>query len=103
MFLLHDNARPHSAQRTTALLEKFKWVVLDHPPYSPDLEPSDFQLFLHLNIHPAERKFEDDGEVQHEVMTWFKGQAAHFSDSETQKLVPRLNKCLGNAGDCVEK
>jgi hypothetical protein len=37
------------------------------------------------------------------VMTWFKGQAADFYDSGIQKLVPRLNKCLDNAGDYVEK
>ena len=36
-------------------------------------------------------------------MTWFKGQAADFYDLEIQKLVPRLNKCLDNAGDYVEK
>jgi hypothetical protein len=41
--------------------------------------------------------------VQEEVMTWFKGQAADFYNSEIQKLVPRLNKCLDNAGDYVEK
>jgi hypothetical protein len=38
-----------------------------------------------------------------EVMTCFKGQAAGFHDSGTQKLVPRLNKCLENAGDYVKK
>ena len=38
-----------------------------------------------------------------EVMTWFKGQAADFYDSAIQKLVPRFNKCLDNAGDYVEK
>jgi len=41
--------------------------------------------------------------VQEEVMTWFKGQAADFCDSGIQKLVPRLKKCLDNAGDYVEK
>ena len=45
----------------------------------------------------------NDDEVQEEVMTWFKRQAADFYDSGIQKLVPRLNKCLDNAGDCVEK
>ncbi|GFX71282.1 histone-lysine N-methyltransferase SETMAR [Trichonephila clavipes] len=32
---LHDNARPHTALVTKALLKQFKWEVLDHPPYSP--------------------------------------------------------------------
>jgi len=45
----------------------------------------------------------DDDEVQEEVMTWFKGHAADFYDSGIQKLVPRLNKCLDNASDYVEK
>jgi hypothetical protein len=45
----------------------------------------------------------DDDEVQEEVMTWFKRQVADFYDSGIQKLLPRLNKCLHNAGDYVEK
>jgi len=71
--------------------------------YSPDLVPSDFHLFLHLKKHLAGKKFNDDDEVQEEVMTSFKGQAADFYDSGIQKLVRRLNKCLDNAGDYVEK
>jgi hypothetical protein len=47
--------------------------------------------------------FDDNDEVQEEVMTWFKVQAADFCYSGMQNLVPRLNKCLGNAGDYVEK
>jgi len=47
--------------------------------------------------------FDDDDEVQEEVMTWFRALAADFYDSGIQKLVPRLNKYLDNAGDYVEK
>jgi len=60
-------------------------------------------LFLHLKKHLAGRKFDDDYEVHEEVMTWFKGLSAEFYDSGIQKLVPRLNKRLDNAGDYVEK
>ena len=45
--LLHDNARPHSARRSTHFLQKLAWQVFNHPPYIPDLAPSDFYLFLH--------------------------------------------------------
>ena len=51
----------------------------------------------------SKQKFDDDDEVQEEVMTWFKGQTADFYDLGIQKLVPRLNKYLDNAGDYVEK
>jgi len=60
-------------------------------------------LFLHLKKHLAGKNFEDDDEVQEEVMTRLKVLAADFYDSGIQKLVPRLNKCLDNAGDYVEK
>jgi len=49
------------------------------------------------------KKLDDDDEVQEEVVTWFKGLAADFSDSKIQKLFPRLNKYLDTAGDYVEK
>jgi len=65
--------------------------------------PSDFHLFLHLKKHLAGKKFDNNDEVQEEVMTWFKELAADFYDSGIQKLVARLNKCLDNAGDYVEK
>ena len=51
----------------------------------------------------SEGRTDEDDVVQEEVMTWFKGLAADFYDSGIQKLVPRINKCLDNAGDYVEK
>jgi hypothetical protein len=62
-----------------------------------------FHLFFHLKKHLDGKKLDDDDEVQEEVVMWFKGQAADFYVSGIQKLVPRLNKCLDNAGDYVEK
>jgi len=47
--------------------------------------------------------FDDVDEVHEEVMTWFKLLAADFYDSGIQELVPRLNKCLDNAGEYFEK
>jgi hypothetical protein len=62
-----------------------------------------FPLVSSFKKHLAGKKFEDNDEVQEGIMTWFKGQAADFYDSAIQKLVPRLNKCLDNAGDYVQK
>jgi len=51
----------------------------------------------------SEGRTDDGDEVQQEIMTWFKGLAADFYDSGIQELVPRLDKCLDNAGDYFEK
>ena len=47
--LLHDTAKPHIANTFTGLLQKFKWDVLSHLPYSPDLSPCDYAIFGPLN------------------------------------------------------
>jgi histone-lysine N-methyltransferase SETMAR len=63
--VLHDNARPH----TQPTARRYNWEVLDHPPYSPDLAPSDFNLFGPLKKHLGGRRFATDGEVQQAVMS----------------------------------
>ena len=44
ILLVHDNARSHSAAQTQDLITSFRWEQMDHPPYTPDLAPSDFHL-----------------------------------------------------------
>jgi len=48
VILLHDNARPHVAKVVKKYLETLKWDVLPHPPYSPDIAPSDYWLFRRM-------------------------------------------------------
>lgn len=44
----HDNARPHTSLVTWQKLLELGWEVLQHPPYSPYLTPSDYYLFRSL-------------------------------------------------------
>ena len=45
VLILHDNARPNLGKDVRELLDGYSWEVLPHPPYSPDMSPSDFDLF----------------------------------------------------------
>jgi histone-lysine N-methyltransferase SETMAR len=61
--LLHDNARPHTAARTRALLEHFNWELFDRHPYSPDLASSDFHLFTYLKNWFRLQRFNNNEEL----------------------------------------
>ncbi|KAJ4439546.1 hypothetical protein ANN_07670 [Periplaneta americana] len=91
--LLHDNARPHMARRTAAVLTEFGWKLFVHPPYSPDFAPSDFHVFLHLKkFLSSSERFGNDEELKTSVTRWFHSQAAEFYDRGIQKLIPRYDK-----------
>ena len=47
----HNNAPAHSSQIVRDVLREFWWELLPHPPYSPDLAPSDFLLFPKFKEH----------------------------------------------------
>ncbi|GBP39654.1 Mariner Mos1 transposase [Eumeta japonica] len=54
---LHDNARPHVAKPVKTYLGTLKWDVLPHPPYSPDIAPSDYHLFRSMARGLTDQKF----------------------------------------------
>jgi histone-lysine N-methyltransferase SETMAR len=43
--LQHDNAQPQTSLNTVEHIVNIGWSVIPHPPFSPDLAPSDFHLF----------------------------------------------------------
>jgi histone-lysine N-methyltransferase SETMAR len=45
---LRDNADPHTAARTRALLQHLDWELFNFPPYIPDLAPSGYHLFAYM-------------------------------------------------------
>jgi hypothetical protein len=61
------------------------------------------ETWLFRNTPETKQQLDNDDEMQEEVVTLLKGQAPDLYDSGVQKLVPRLNKSLDNAGDYVEK
>jgi hypothetical protein len=100
--LIHDNACPHNATATKNLIATLGWEQFDHSPYSPDLAPSDFHLFLHLKSFLAGRWFHID-EVKEGITMCFASQPVSFYDEGIQKLVQHYDKCLNNCGNYVKK
>jgi hypothetical protein len=83
---LHDNAHLHTAARTPALLEHFNWVLSYHPPYTPDLSPSNYRLFTYLKRWLRSQCFNINEELMEGVKMWLSSQAADFLHTGIQKL-----------------
>ncbi|GBM39367.1 hypothetical protein AVEN_119033-1 [Araneus ventricosus] len=75
----------------------------DHPPYSPNLAPSDYHLFLNLKRDFGDRSFDSDDNAKNGVQQWLSSLAASFFEEGIDKLVSRYDRCLNNGGTYVEK
>jgi len=82
---LHDNAPAHWGLVTQKKLAYLDFQCLDHPPYSPDLFPSDYNLFPGL-------KQQLKG-----------GKSSEFFLNCLQKLEQRARKCIKLHGIMLNK
>ena len=102
VFFLHDNALAQRALATQKKLAYLCFQCLDHPPYSPDLAPSDCHLFSGLKKRLEGRHFSSNVEVIAAAETWLDGQLSEFFLSGLQKLEQRAKKCIELRGEYVE-
>lgn len=69
-----DNAPAHKSCISMAAIHNAGFEILEQPPYSPDLAPSDFHLFPKLKEHLRGTHFPDDDAVMTEVNEWLERQ-----------------------------
>jgi len=101
--LLADNAPAHSAHASVVEAEKCGFETLDHPPYSPDLAPSDFFLFPEMKNPLRGRRFNCREDVIQEVEAWFSSKTQAFYSEGLHRVRKRWEKCVRLHGDYVEK
>jgi hypothetical protein len=77
--------------------------LLEHPPYFPDLAPSDFSLSSKFKLFLACQRFSSN----QEAITTVEGNFAHVTKNYYRDgimaLEHRWNKCISLKGDYVKK
>ena len=71
VYFLYDNARPHVAKSTRKKLLKLGWITIPHPPYSPDLAPTDYYFNRSLSDYLQEKKIDDENDLQMRLVKFF--------------------------------
>ena len=102
VLFLHDNSPAHRTLATRKKLAYLGFQCLDHPPYSPDLAPSDYRLFPGLKKQLKVHQFSSDAEFIAAAGTWLDGQPSEFIFEWLGKLDQRAKKFFELRGEYVE-
>uniref|UniRef100_A0A0K0FRE7 Histone-lysine N-methyltransferase SETMAR n=1 Tax=Strongyloides venezuelensis TaxID=75913 RepID=A0A0K0FRE7_STRVS len=92
--LLHDNARPHVSKNTLQKLNELKFEILSHSPYSPDLAPTDFFFFKHLDLFLKEKVFKNDEGIKSAFDDFTASREFNFYSNGINKIVSRWERCV---------
>ena len=75
-------------------MTSLKFKMVPHPPYSPDLAPSDFWLFPNLKETLKGQHFLSDDEVEAAVRKWISSKPETFFINGMEKWIERVKKCM---------
>ena len=94
----HDDARPHTSLVTRQKLLKLGWDILPHPPYSPDLAPSDYFLFRSLQNSLIGKNFNNDDDIKSYLIQFFVNKNQKFYERGIMMLPERWQKVIDQNG-----
>ena len=103
VLLLHDNAPVHKSRVAQASIRECGFEQLNHPPYSPDLAPSDYFLFRQMKSALRGRRFQHDDEIKAATEAWLEAQSEDFYKRGIKSLKDKWNKCIEVNGHYIEK
>jgi len=98
-----DNAPAHKSLFAMAKFKELKYELLEHPPYSPDLAPSDFYLFPNLKRFLRGKDFLSDEEVIAAVEGYFEGLPENHFREGIHELENRWQKCIELKEEYIEE
>jgi hypothetical protein len=76
---------------------RINWELFDHPAYSLDFTPRNYNLLTYLNWFRSQR-FNINEELMESVKTCMRSKLEDSFDIGIPKLIPRY-KCLGDYAD----
>ena len=86
-----------------AKLNELSFELLPHPPYSPDLAPSDYYLFPNLRKMLQGKRFYSNEEVITKTNAYFEVKDKSFCKKGIEMLEKRWTDCVAFEGYYVDE
>lgn len=103
VIILHDNARSHLHTSVSSVFDENGWEILPHPPYSPDMSPSDYDLFQKLKEPLRGVRFKDLTTLNNAVSRCIRKLNSGSLLNSIQRLLERWRRVIESQGDYIER
>jgi histone-lysine N-methyltransferase SETMAR len=100
--LHHDNTPAHTALSLREFSASKQITVREHPPYSPDLAPSELFLFQKIKEILKGRHFDDIEDVRSNTATALKAIPQNHFQKCLEGWTRRWHRCIASKGGYFE-
>ncbi|CAD6994020.1 unnamed protein product [Ceratitis capitata] len=94
-----DYTRPHTSIVTRQKLRELGWEVILHPPYSPDLAPSDYHLFLSMANYLGGEEMASREACENRLTQFFANKEKVFYEEGVMMLPFQWQKVIEQDGE----
>ena len=92
--ILHDNTWPHITRQTFQKVNELGHEVLPRLPYSPDLLPTDYHFFKHLDNFLQGKHLHNQQEGENAFQVFAEFWSMDFSATGMNELISCWEKCV---------
>ena len=102
IYLHLDNAPVHRSRATTTTAQKIGFCMLRHPPYSPDIAPSDFFLFGYIKEKLKNCHYGSTDRLMTAIYNIIDGIPPELIANVMRNWISRLHMVIESDGDYIE-
>ena len=103
VYFEHDNEKTHVGKVVKEKLAELGLELLPHPPYSPDLAPSDYHLFRSLNNDLRGKSFQNESDLKRYLQDFFNSKSREFFANGIRDLPRRWQEVIDSNGKYIVK
>ena len=99
IFLHFDNSPIHKSKESLQKIDELGLILLEHPPYSPDIAPADFWLFGFIDEKRKGTSASDENELISQIMDIFGKIDLTILGTVFKEWIKRLHMVIESGGE----